>query len=615
MSTATASAEPPETQVSNPDHPIAIGDIFGWLTPGYTRRAVVLCGTYGYEQHCAHRPWRQLAHHIASTGCTTVRFDYPGAGDSGDAAPKSVRSWIAAIRQVVTFLREEAEIDEIVLVGFRLGGTLAVLAAEGLDIERIVLLAPFPTGRAYVREAILQARMVNVLPNGEPMPEPAGTVAVGGFALDPALVSELVEIDLTRSDRPPARHVLQLGSERGGLAAHYRRLGAAVVTAPFPDLAQLCANAMHSRCSAATLATVAAFASDGPPSRSASMPTGRRIAPARIEGPHWSEDPVRFGAGIAGVLCRPKSGAARATVLFLNMGLDVHSGFGRQTTDLARALALAGIQSLRMDLRGAGDSADRPEGRFSMYDLKALDDVGAALASLSGRQAGPLIVTGTCHGAYLALHAACRDARIDAAVLVNLYCFDWEVAHGDVPFSERSVRSLGGYFAVAKHGQAWRRLLDGQTGLRRIAAVILAQMIRALTSRLLDVIRGTAGRTSIPDRVAHLRKRGARLALLYSADDLGLVDLRKQFGSSASRLAQTFGRPVCIVQGADHAFSASHARAELLDTLVAVATECQARPAPCRAEARPRSSSSVRPAVTAGPCARAHPGAAGSAPR
>ena len=33
-----------------PEAPVAIDGLFGWFTPGTSRRGVVLCGTLGYEQ-------------------------------------------------------------------------------------------------------------------------------------------------------------------------------------------------------------------------------------------------------------------------------------------------------------------------------------------------------------------------------------------------------------------------------------------------------------------------------------------------------------------------------------------------------------------------------------
>lgn len=183
--------------------PVIIGETFGWFSAGRNRRGIVLCGTLGYEQHLAHRWWRDLSDGIAGTGCAVVRFDYPGEGDS-KASETQLGTALDAIRQVVRFLRNEVGVEEIVLVGLRLGGTLAALVAAEGGVDRLVLLAPFPRGRAYLREMELQGRLIDILPDGGPLPKRPGTLSVGGFTLSSVLRQDLSKIDLRVLDRPPA---------------------------------------------------------------------------------------------------------------------------------------------------------------------------------------------------------------------------------------------------------------------------------------------------------------------------------------------------------------------------------------------------------------------------
>ncbi len=72
-------SEPPVT-------PLYIGGCFGWLHEPLperrTRRAVVLCPPIGNEACNVHRPLVVLAEMLAREGLPTLRFDYPGTGDS-----------------------------------------------------------------------------------------------------------------------------------------------------------------------------------------------------------------------------------------------------------------------------------------------------------------------------------------------------------------------------------------------------------------------------------------------------------------------------------------------------------------------------------------------------
>ncbi|MFC6741208.1 alpha/beta hydrolase [Methylobacterium tardum] len=112
-------------------------------------------------------------------------------------------------------------------------------------------------------------------------------------------------------------------------------------------------------------------------------------------------------------------------VLFVSTGMSVHSGWGRQTTTLARSLAAEGVASVRFDLSGIGDSADRPDGRNPLFAPDGFADIAAAVDQIADTGA-PIVLMGGCSGAYAAFQALCRDPRIAGALLINLYCFDWD---------------------------------------------------------------------------------------------------------------------------------------------------------------------------------------------
>ncbi len=562
--------------------PVNIGGAFGWLGAGRTGRAVVLCGTWGHEQHAAHRWWRDLGEGLAAAGCTVLRFDYQGEGDS-EGGSVALDTALDAIRRAVRFMREEARAEEIVLVGLRFGGTLAALVAGEGGIDRLVLLAPFARGRAYLREMAVQARVIDILPDGSPLPKPEGVLSVAGFRFDPALTEAVapldlprdLPLDLPRADRAPAPRILLLGPDPADLSAVYAAAGASVQTGPLPDLASLVSDAEHPRLDAATRERIVAFVGEGAPSRSVRPPPLAAVQTA-LAGPDWIEEPASFGGGLFGIGCRPRSAPPGSpAVLFVNMGVNVHSGYGRQTTNLARALARNGVGSLRMDLRGAGDSIDRPDGGLPLYRHDALADIRAAVDELIRSGAGPIIVTGTCNGAYLGFHALCEDPRIAAAILVNPYCFDWELTHGGVPYGGTPVRHAAAYAALLRDGAVWRRIFAGETPVR----AILAALARRGLARLRRPAQPPPQVPPIAARVAALRRRGAKLVLLYSAGDLGLIDLRLHLGPP-DRASDILGERVHVVAGADHSFSAPPAQALLLRELDRMATACAAdRPA------------------------------------
>lgn len=503
-----------------------------------------------------------------------LRFDYPGEGDSEGYSVR-IDTALDAIRRAIRFMREDPEIQEIVLVGLRLGGTLAALIAAETAVDKLVLLAPFAKGRSYLREMEIQGRLVDILPDGSPMPKRPGVASVAGFRLEPELIDELSSIDLRNAGRPTARSILVLGPEHARLAAHYQAQGIDVETGDLRNMSTLLMDAMNGRLHEGARAQVVTFVSAGaePLKAQPLRPKAQRMP---IRGPGWTEEPLQFADGLFGVECRPQTEMAGApAVLFINFGVYVHSGYGRQTTTIARSLARSGIASLRMDLRGAGDSVDRATGDLPLFQHDALADVRAAVDELTRELARPVIIVGNCSGAYFAFHAICEDHRIKAAALVNLYCFDWELTHGGVPYDEKPIRHHSAYVALLLNVATWRRILSGTTPVAKIAVSLAKRGLSKIVNKVRPSIDQAGRPPSILSRIAGLRQRGTHVSMLYSVGDLGLVDLRTQLGSP-ERASALLGEPIHILPDADHSFSAESAQDLLMQELMRLTTVCAA---------------------------------------
>src|SRR5215831_2255879 len=105
-------------------------------TPGSTSRAlgVVLCNPVGDDLIRAHRTLRHMAEDLAAAGLPVLRFDFDGTGDSaGDERdPGRVAAWREDVKLAVGEIKQRAGVDRIALVGLKLGGTLAAVAAEAM---------------------------------------------------------------------------------------------------------------------------------------------------------------------------------------------------------------------------------------------------------------------------------------------------------------------------------------------------------------------------------------------------------------------------------------------------------------------------------------------------
>ena len=104
----------------------------------------------------------------------------------------------------------------------------------------------------------------------------------------------------------------------------------------------------------------------------------------------------------------------------LNSGRIDHVGPGRLWVDLARSWAAAGLEVLRVDLSGLGDSPPRP-GRPAdvVYGPDAVEDVADIARAVSPEDPSAVVLMGLCSGAYHSVEAAlATGAR--GVVAINL---------------------------------------------------------------------------------------------------------------------------------------------------------------------------------------------------
>ena len=100
--------------------PVAFNGCAGWFYPARTDvavgRGVVICEPFGYEGLCSQRAMLALAGMLADAGMPTLRFHYPGTGDSvGDESQDQADRWIDSIGDAIGYLREIAGVIEVAL--------------------------------------------------------------------------------------------------------------------------------------------------------------------------------------------------------------------------------------------------------------------------------------------------------------------------------------------------------------------------------------------------------------------------------------------------------------------------------------------------------------------
>ena len=438
----------------------------GWLSrpaSGSTGSGIVLLPPVGYPYWCSHRTLRVLAETLAGQGHTVLRIDYDGTGDSAGDQWDGARlsAWRASVRVAVRELREmelqDLELPQITLIGARLGATLALLEAEALAVERVVAWAPVISGRRYVKATQLLG--TEVPQQADPL-DPPGTIVSTGSVFSRASLDELAGLSLEGLSLPSRQRTLVLDApsarterwvmslrERGADVEYRTLLGGEQALETPPELGSVPEPIIE-----AISAWVGSVSQrPGPPARRA-----RSTASFVWRGTRIHEEISSFGeSGYVGVLSSPPHpDPARSTLVLLNGGSESHVGPGRAWVEYARDLAALGYRSVRVDLRGWGESPDGGRAPGRPYDLRGVQDT-IEIARALGQCGHPRVVLmGLCASAWIALRAVVCAAPVVGAIALNPQMYwqpgdpveiDWDQIRAR---REREIRTI-------QRGQRW----------------------------------------------------------------------------------------------------------------------------------------------------------------
>jgi pimeloyl-ACP methyl ester carboxylesterase len=171
-----------------------------------SRPAVVLCNAFGQEAIRAHRFNRTLAERLAKAGHAVLRFDYFGTGDSmGDDLDFSLGGASQDLLTAHDELHRRSNAQQIVWIGMRLGGTIALRAAHSApaELSKLIVWDPIIDGGAYLE--YLRERHLDSLENEYSLPLKPNPRELAldnsylrdeaiGFALSPELRRELIAL-------------------------------------------------------------------------------------------------------------------------------------------------------------------------------------------------------------------------------------------------------------------------------------------------------------------------------------------------------------------------------------------------------------------------------------
>ena len=187
-------------------------DLYGMVhrNIGDSDVGVIICQPFADEVQRSYRPLYALSNHLAAHNILTFRFDYRGCGDSKlNHSDSTIISRIEDINTAIDFIKSRYRVKKICLLGLRLGGSLAYLAAEkNPAVDALVLWRPVINAEEYFNDClktnlatqmVVFQKIVHTRQKIRSMLIDGANICLDGYEISPTLYSQLSEINLLKT--------------------------------------------------------------------------------------------------------------------------------------------------------------------------------------------------------------------------------------------------------------------------------------------------------------------------------------------------------------------------------------------------------------------------------
>ena len=319
--------------------------------------------------------------------------------------------------------------------------------AGGAQVDDLVLWGVPARGRAYVRELRVHSEVVasGSYEEQDSRIDSDGTLALTGFVLKPETVAALEAVDLTALALPDLSGRRALLIERDGLGVD-RKLTAALTgagaetrTLPANDYRLMMTGPLEAGTPQESIAKTIDWLSAAAGSAEARDKSRSPLAEATEEATTMVVNGVRLterllgydgrAGRMVGVLTKPADHEPVLPVCVVLLGAGRRIGPNRMWVETARRWAALGVQSVRFDVEGLGDSdgnGDLMTVETDLYAPRMAGNVKELIDRLAQMGvADRFVMVGLCSSAYWSFHAAVDEPRIIGATLVNQWAFDY----------------------------------------------------------------------------------------------------------------------------------------------------------------------------------------------
>jgi alpha/beta superfamily hydrolase len=553
------------------------GELFGCLHQDaevvQKNCGVVICSPFGFEYTHGYRSFKYLANSLAAKGLPTLRFDYHGVGNSSGstASTDSLNQLKQDILSSITFLKQSTGVEKICLLGFRLGATLAAELSSKFEVDFLILWAPIVSGKKYARE--LQLVMMSAEDQSNNKGD--GSIDAAGIAMSVTALAELKKINLLEVKLKIKERVLLVNrSEIQGESALFDKLIVDQVATDEITVAgfiKMMDEPHFTEIPKVAIEDISEWLS-GHVGKAKQQVT-KHSQKNKIQLKNNFEEAHCFGVnkdlfGVLSYLDNPKND--KPIIVLLNAGSVHNVGPHRLYVGLARALAVDGYASFRVDIHGLGESGSLEEQKENdPYGKSAVPDALEALKFLKEVYGqNRFILMGLCSGAHTAFHATIQagcDYEIVNTVLINPLTFHWKDGmnlEATMNSELKHFHEAAYYKKQSKNLRNWLKFAKGKVKFKSASKFIFQAQLMFIKS----LLKSSSKKELVHDLQLFFQK-SPKLTLIISETDPGFDLLINGAKSMVIKELKSKRINVHFVKNADHTFSSSIARNTLIENV------------------------------------------------
>lgn len=558
--------------------------------------AVLIIPSWGLEQLRGRYEFRLLSEHLAQVGIPSLRWDPPGTANgivsSGDIQMDYLERIGTCLQDAVSHLQSMAGVHDVVIVGHRLGALTIASCAEKLSdqgICQIVLWDPCVSGRKFLRE--LQLRESTRFSEGfsKHLVGNTSIFEADGYKLDGQMLLAIKEMQLVEATHLsnvdiviPAvskdlESIIKVWSERQNTQfANLTIIDDAGIDISKWEGPSQCTKTI-SFIEQTVLKRNETFQSSDDTAAPNTMDLNNSVRFVHHEtSVELVEQTLSSGAnnelfGIVTTAVFIES--APCAVLLLGTAAEACAGRGDSNAHLARSLASKGIQTIRMDFRGVGESALMSDKCDNLaYGVDRQNDVVEMASVLRKLSNEKVVVLGICTGAFFGIHAAASGAA-DRVIAVNPQLYwsgefptDWSAIDSEVA-GDRLTKAISS-------GVRWKKLFSGAYNYETIAAGVKAILRRVHEECIPSAAQQSDFGVGIPRLdLLKLFNSDTEFDLIFSRDDLGYAHLIAHGPRAMRQLTKSGKVRLHIMDRADHTFSTVGQRKRLDEKILELLLE------------------------------------------